>query len=344
MSDRRRRNVIVTGANGYIGSAVCRAFVRAGWQTFGLIRRPEAAEELILSEAIPVIGSFTDLTFLQTLFEQVNTFDVIVSCTEKIPGYAAHFEEVVTCVRALAKESNQNGIRPLVLWSSGCKDYGTTGLHGSPGLAPHVENSPLNAPEILKERTTNCLKIFDDVDLFDAAVIRPTSVFGYSSSYYGAIFDYVADQKREGTETLRIPGDPNSIMHATHVDDCAEAYVALAEHSDRSAVAGQAFNISGYRYETLKEVATSFAKEYGFKNGVEFVPASEAEPSFPPLLHLVFSFSQWVGSQKLRSLCGWNDRRILFSESIHVHRLAYETLKERGHRNVGEIQKRIQGN
>jgi nucleoside-diphosphate-sugar epimerase len=202
----------------------------------------------------------------------------------------------------------------------------------------------LNAPEILKERTTNCLRIFDDTNPFDAAVIRPTSVFGYSSSYYGAIFDYVADQKREGAETLRIPGDPNSIMHATHVDDCAEAYVALAEHSDRAAVAVQAFNISGYRYETLKEIATSFAKEYGFKNGVEFVPASEAEPSFPPLLHLAFSFSQWVGSQKLRSLCGWNDRRALFSESIHVHRLAYETLRERGHRNVAEVQKRMQGN
>lgn len=52
--------------------------------------------------------------FLQTLFEQVNTLDVMVSCTEKMPGYAAHLEEVVTCVRALAKESNRNGTRPLV--------------------------------------------------------------------------------------------------------------------------------------------------------------------------------------------------------------------------------------
>ncbi|UPK91251.1 hypothetical protein LCI18_002186 [Fusarium solani-melongenae] len=156
-----------------------------------------------------------------------------------------------TCVRALAEESNRNGTRPLVLWSSGCKDCGTTDLYGSPGLAPHGENSSLNAPEILKERTTNCLRIFDDVSLFNAAVIWPTSVFGYSS---------------KGFETLRIPGDPNSIIHATHVDDCAEAYVTIAEHSDRSA------------------------------NGVEFVPASEAKPSFPPLLHLAFSFSQWVRS------------------------------------------------
>ncbi|KAM5347168.1 hypothetical protein ACJ41O_010173 [Fusarium nematophilum] len=344
MGDSRHRNVLVTGANGYIGSAVCRAFVRAGWQTFGLIRDPEAVPDLILSEVIPVVGEFTDLTFLGTLFQQVNTFDIIVSCTEKIPGYAAHFEEVISCVRTLAEKSNQNGVRPLVLWSSGCKDYGTTNVHGTPGLAPHTETSPLDGPEVLRERTTNCLRVFDEESLFNAAIIRPTNVFGYSSSYYGAMFDYTAAQKQKDAKAFRIPGDPNSIMHATHVDDCAEAYVALAEHPDRADIGGQAFNVSSYRYETLREVASSFAAEYGFKEGVEFVPVSEAEADFPRGLHVVFSFSQWVGSDKLRLLCQWRDRRRLFSEGIHVHRLAYEAMKERGHRNIAQVQKRIGGN
>ncbi|KAH7169234.1 hypothetical protein DER46DRAFT_680793 [Fusarium sp. MPI-SDFR-AT-0072] len=324
MTENRQRNVLVTGANGYIGSAVCRAFVRAGWNTYGLIRNPQAREELALSEIIPVVGAFTDLSVLETLFEEVNTFDAIVSCTEKIPGYATHFREVMACVKRLAEKSNENGVRPLVLWSSGCKDYGMTGLHGIPGLAPHTEKSPLNAPEILKE-PLRC-------------------VFGYSNSYYGAIFDYAADQREKGSEVLRIPGDPNSIMHATHVDDCGRAYVSLAELDDRRAVGGQFFNVSGYRYETLEEVAGAVAKEYGFEKGIQFIPASEAEASFPPGLHFVFSFSQWVGSEKLRSLTGWKDKRALFSKGIHAHRLAYETYKGRGHANVAEIQKRIGGN
>ncbi|KAF5594194.1 hypothetical protein FPCIR_5045 [Fusarium pseudocircinatum] len=344
MTETRQRNVLVTGANGYIGSAVCRAFVRAGWNTYGLIRNPQAREELALSEIIPVVGSFTDLSFLETLFEEVNTFDTIVSCTEKIPGYAAHFEEVMDCVKRLAQKSNQNGVRPLVLWSSGCKDFGMTGLHGTPGLAPHTEESALNAPEILKERTTNSARVFDFTELFDAAVIRPTCVFGYSNSYYGAIFNYAADQRERGSEVLQIPGDPDSIMHATHVDDCGEAYLSLAELDDRRAVSGQFFNVSSYRYETLKEVARAVAKEYGFDRGVQFIPASEAEPSFPPGLHFVFSFSQWVGSEKLRSLTGWKDKRALFSKGIHAHRLAYEAYKGRGYANVAEVQKRIGGN
>ncbi|CEI61214.1 unnamed protein product [Fusarium venenatum] len=342
MDKHNRRNVLVSGANGYIGLAVCRAFVRAGWNTYGLIRNPRVKEELALSEIIPVVGSFADLSFLGPLFELVKTFDVIVSCTEKIPGYATHFEEVIACVEILARRSNSEGVRPLVLWSSGCKDYGTTSLHDAPNLAAHVEDSPLNGQEILKERTINSVKVFYYTDLFDAAVVRPTCVFGYSSSYYGAIFDYADAQRAAHSQVLRIPGDANSIMHATHVDDCGDAYVSLAEHKERGAVAGQSFNISGHRYETLDEIATSVAKEYGFEKGVRFVPTSEVDPSFPQGLHFVFSFSQWVRSDKLRSLTGWKDRRALFSEGIHAHRLAYEAFRGHGHANVAEVQKRIE--
>ncbi len=42
----KQRAVLVTGANGFIGNAVAKAFCRAGWKTFSLIRRNEAAADL----------------------------------------------------------------------------------------------------------------------------------------------------------------------------------------------------------------------------------------------------------------------------------------------------------
>ncbi|KPM39739.1 hypothetical protein AK830_g6844 [Neonectria ditissima] len=338
----RARTVLVTGANGYIGSAICRAFVRAGWKTFGLVRKASATAELTLAEAIPVVGTFTNLSFLDSLYEKTQTFDAIVSCTEQMPGYAAHFAEVMALVRTLAEKSNQNGVRPLVLWSSGCKDYGTGDVDGAPGLSPHTEDSPLNTLPFVRERMESCMEIFDYPELFDAALLRPTCVFGYSSSYYGAMFDYAAQEAASGAKVLTIPGDPHSIMHATHVDDCAEAYLALAEHEDRKRVAGQAFNVSSHRYETSKEVTEALAKEYGFDR-VDYIPAEEAGPSFPAGLHAVFSFSQWVGGDKIREVTGWKDKKLLFSENVGVHRRAYELLKEGGHDNIKEIQRRIEG-
>lgn len=245
----------------------------------------------------------------------------------------------------LANESNANGVRPLVLWYSGCKDYGTTLYHGDARLAPHTEEAPLNAPDVLRERTKNCPKVSDHKDLFDAVVVRPTCVFGYcSSSYYGPILDYAASEKAKGIDALTIPGNPNSIMLATHVDDCAEAYLSLAEFSDTAALANSLFNISSYRYETLSEIADALAIEYGFNNGTQFVPISEAEPSFPKALYFVFSFNQWVGSEKIRKRSGWKDRRQLFSQNLHDHRLAYGRFKEGGHGNFISMQKRMGGN
>ena len=62
-----RRKVLVTGANGYIGNAVARAFCAAGWKTFGLIRKREGAADLARHEIHPVVGSPTDLSFLDAV-------------------------------------------------------------------------------------------------------------------------------------------------------------------------------------------------------------------------------------------------------------------------------------
>ncbi|KAK5998535.1 hypothetical protein PT974_00915 [Cladobotryum mycophilum] len=335
---KRTKTVLVAGANGYIGSAVCRAFVKAGWKTYGLVRNPKTTQDLALAEVIPVVGTFTDLSFLDRLYEEeTKTFDVIVSTTEQVPGYLAHFKEILGLVRAVAATSKENGVKPLVLWTSGCKDYGMMHMgHGSPGLAPHTEESPLNAPPpILRERTENCVKIFNYKDEFDAVVLRPTTVYGYSSSYYGGILEYAASERAAGMDMLVIPGNPKSIMHGLHVDDAGEAYVSLAEHADRSAISGQAFNISGHRYETAQEVADALAREYGFSEGAKFVHPKEPYPPFPNGLHFVFSFSQWVSSEKLRGLTGWTDKRMLFCEGTHVYRLAFEATD----RGMGSLDK-----
>lgn len=338
------RSVFVTGASGYIGNAVCKAFVRAGWKTFGLIRNSAAADDLSASEIIPVIGNIDDAN-LPTALQGVHLrFDVIVSCTEQVPGYGAHFKKAISFIRNIAKKSNEAGKRPLVLWTSGCKDYGMTGTHGSPGLEPHTETSPLNSPNLLRERTDNCPKIFDHADLFDAVLLRPTSVYGLSSSYYGSLFDFAEAESLRGEKELIIPALEENVMHALHVDDCANAYVQLAEYSDRTAIASQVFNISSSRYETTAEVCKALAIEYGFKHGVKFVPPNEEGEHFPVGLNLVLSFSQWVGSEKIRRLTGWRNVRTLFSEDLGTYRRSYEATKRNGKGNIIDVQNRISTN
>jgi NAD(P)-dependent dehydrogenase (short-subunit alcohol dehydrogenase family) len=121
-----RKTALVTGANGYIGNAVCRVFVRAGWTVYGLARKQEALQALAAEEIIPVHGALGDNSFLTSLFARQKTFDVIVSTTEHLPDFGSHFNNIMSMILEVAKSSSSLGVRQLLLFSSGCKDYGMT--------------------------------------------------------------------------------------------------------------------------------------------------------------------------------------------------------------------------
>lgn len=334
MPATKPKSVLVTGANGYIGNAAARAFVRAGWITYGLVRNQATRESLRADEIISILGSASDEAFVERSANQSRfVFDVMVSCTEQILDYVPHYNDTIALLRALAEASTKVGIRPLVMFTSGCKDYGTTGLDGSEDLSPHTEDSPLNVPPVLAARATHAIKVFDQKDLFDAVIIRPTTLYGLSGSFYGPIFDVAADAADKGV--LECTADPKSIMHGTHVDDCAEAYVAIAE-ADRSIVKGQCYNISGRRYETLEEVANALVEEYKIKGGVKYLP--EKQKTGVDVVQMLIGFSQWVASEKLRSDVGWRDKRQPFSEAVHTYRKAYEAAVAQNHGNVQKIQ------
>lgn len=139
------RTVLVTGANGFLGSAAARIFSISGWQTYGLIRDAKHAPGLLRDEIIPVIGSAADPSFVASL----PAIDVVASTTEDIVNYVGHFNDSINLFKAIAaryRELKGPEERPLVIFTSGCKDYGTTLYDGHPDLQPHTEESPLNHP------------------------------------------------------------------------------------------------------------------------------------------------------------------------------------------------------
>ncbi|KAJ0159012.1 hypothetical protein CTA2_10479 [Colletotrichum tanaceti] len=348
------KTVLVTGANGYIGNAVARAFVAAGWTTYGLVRSPSAATALAREEIVPVVGAIDDGAAHATIQHHLPaTLDAIVSVTEDLADYVAHYRNTIRLLRTLGATSSSSssssssstfaaaggggGRKPLVIFSSGCKDYGVgPHYHGAPGLAPHTEESPINPIPFLADRATHAVGIFDHADVFAPVLVRPTNVYGRSSSFYKAFFDVAAGAAAEGRPLL-LPTPPSTIVHALHVDDCAEAYVAIAAHPDRAAVEGHVFNISARRYETVDEVARALADEYGIAGGLAYVEPGALRPGEDPWPPAIVDFPQWTDSTKLTRLTGWRHRRPLFSESIHVYRLAYEATKAAGHENIGRV-------
>ncbi|KAL0943369.1 NAD dependent epimerase/dehydratase [Colletotrichum truncatum] len=332
------KTVFVTGANGYIGNAVARAFVAAGWTTYGLVRSLSAATALAQEEIIPVIGAIDDLSAHANIQSHLpSTLDAIVSTTEYVLDYVPHFNNTIQLLRTLGEASSSAGCRPRVIFTSGCKDYGIgPHYHGAPDLAPHTEESPINTIPLLANRAKYAKTIFDHADVFSPVLVRPTNVYGRSSSFYKAFFDVAAKTAAEG-KPLLLPTSPNTIIHALHVDDCGEAYVAIASHSDKEEIEGQVFNISAQRYETVDEVAHALVKEYGIKGGLKYVDAAELKDGENPWPAGIVDFPQWTDSTKLTRVTGWKHHRPLFSEALHVYRIACDAAKAAGHENIKRI-------
>ncbi|KIW20035.1 hypothetical protein PV08_00610 [Exophiala spinifera] len=311
------KTVLVTGANGFIGYAVCRAFALAGWTTYGLMRSDRSIPELLKEEIISIIGSAADPAFVADL----PPIDVVVCCSGDPSNFGAHFKEMTSLIQILSKVAQSKGHgKPLAIISSGCKDYGMTPRHGDPSLAPHTEESPLNFPAILGERAIGALDMMKYTDDFDCVVTRPTTLYGRSSSFYGFMFLLAEQAKSNSDGVLSITSDANAICHGTHVDDVAAAYVAIAE-APRAVVAGQAYNISSHRYETLGEIVAAMEKAHGIK--VEYVDSDGVDKD-SYAINALFNFPQWVGSEKIREHTGWKDKKPLFHEGYDVYRKAYE--------------------
>lgn len=135
-----------------------------------------------------------------------------------------------------------------------------------------------------------------------------------------------------GQGVLELSENPKTILHALHVDDCGEAYEQLASYPDRGKIIGREYNISSYRYETLEEIAQELVKEYQIPGGVRFVsPDPTAKGPDVNVDRMLLGFSQWTGSERLRTDIGWRDRKALFSKALHQYRLAYEASVKSGY-------------
>lgn len=339
------KTVFITGANGYLGSAVARTFAQRGWTTYGLIRRERSALNLKIHEVIPVVATAAEAT---KFVAKLPSIDVIITCDEDLSDYATHQNSRLAMIKQICTHSKTQGstLKPLVIFTSGCKDYGMTALHGEASLAPHTEETQLNPPDLLRPRTEAAKDmLFKHTEDFDCVATRPTTLFGLSGSGYAHFFALADEAKERSGGLLELPASPDTILHGTHVDDVAAAYIALAT-APRKLVSGQTYNISARRYETLGEIVPAMEISHGVEVRYRELQPQDTE-TFGLYTLSLFTWPQWVGSEKIRNHLGWSDTKPLFHEGYEGYRAAFEASKllqpEQVERVMGRAGNRVPG-
>ena len=232
------QRIFVTGATGYIGSAVAARLSRAGHEVFGLTRSREQARTLTAMGVKPVFGDLSEPTdwtgVLQNCDWAVHTaFDVE-------QGASAQDENALNAFRTAALDGR---LRRLVYTSS----------IWVIGASHEVidESAPLKPLEISQWRPTH-EEIALDLSTHEVTtiVMRPAMVYG---EHRGILGEWFAEA--QATKTVTYPGDGSQHWPMVHRDDVAEAYALALEDGDTSG----RFLLADESRHTVKEIAEAAA-------------------------------------------------------------------------------------
>jgi nucleoside-diphosphate-sugar epimerase len=274
--------VFLTGATGYIGSAVAEALCHAGYAVVGLARSEDQARVLAANGLGAHAGDLRDPA---SVAEGAHEGDAVIHA-----GFAAGADGGQTdraAVEAILGELSQLN-RPFV-YTSGCWVLGNTGDK----IAD--EDSPLApAPLVAWRPAVEQLVLAAAQQGVQGVVIRPAVVYGRG----GGLVRMLLDSARE-YGAARMIGDGDNRWSFVHVDDLADLYVRAL-----GAASGTLLFASHGPAVRVREVAEAAGRAAGRDGAVEAVPLDEARRSIGPMVGGLALDQQISGERAMRVL-GW---------------------------------------
>lgn len=276
--------VFVTGATGYIGSAVCEALSRSGHKVSGLARSSESAEKLLQRGIEPHRGDLKESDSVRAAARGADA--VIHLAAPNDATYAQADNSLLDAVLPELKGTNKPFIYTSGVWVIG----GTGGKVAD-------ESFPLHPTPLIAWRV-NCERRALDAakDGVRSIVIRPAVVYGRGGSIPAML---IKSAKERGVVTY--VGDGENHWPAVHVEDLADLYVRALE----KAAACSLFNAAQGEAAKLREIALAASEGAGIPGRVAAWPIEEARRAMGGFADAL-ALDQQISSEKARKILGWN--------------------------------------
>jgi len=273
--------VFVTGASGWIGSAVVPELIRAGHDVVGLARSDGAAEAIAARGAEVLRGDLNDLDVLRAGAADsegvIHLAFVVPSVSEA--ATRADAEAIDTFAAALADSG-----KPLVV---------SGGTLSTPGRVT-TERDELVAAGPIAARITNMKAALASADrgVRSILVMLPRSVHG-AGERHGFIPQLIAVARAKGVSGYI--GDGSTRWPAVHVKDAATLYRLALE----KAPAGAVLNAVGDEGVAVRDIAEAIGRHLNVP--ARSLPAEE----FEGMLVRLLSTDMPASSAITQHLLGW---------------------------------------
>ncbi|MFF7815473.1 SgcJ/EcaC family oxidoreductase [Streptomyces sp. NPDC007945] len=274
--------VLLTGATGYIGSAVSEHLAAAGHRVVALIRGAEPRPGR--GWHAQVVGDTADPASLAGAVTP--EIDAVIHLAP--PSGDVDVDTAV--VDALATPLRGTG-RPFV-YTSGVWVLGATGEAQEVG-----EETPTDPIDIVGYRPRIEERVLAEVaEGVRAVVVRPGIVYGRGGGIPALLVDRA---RRQGVPEYY--GDEDVRWPTVHVDDLAELFVAAVERAE----AGTVWHGVGESAVAVRDLARAAGRAAGVLAAPQVVTVEQAAEVFGPLFADALALDQSVSGAAARAVLGW---------------------------------------
>ena len=277
--------VFVTGATGFIGSAVVPELIGAGHQVIGLARSDAGAEALTRAGAEVFHGDVNDLDRLRTAAEAADGV-IHAAFNHDFSNLKQNSEDDRNVIETLG-EALAGSDRPLVITSG-------TGLirskNGAPALETDGHVSSAEFPRAASEEAADALIVKGG----RVMVMRLPQV--HDTRKFGRITQHIQLARQQGR--VAYVGEGKNRVPAVHVSDAVRLYRLALEKGQ----AGARYHAVGEEGITLRDIAEVIAA--GLKMPVESITPEEAPMYFGWMAHLA-TIDRAASSAMTRQQLAW---------------------------------------
>jgi nucleoside-diphosphate-sugar epimerase len=293
----------LTGATGYIGSAVLEAGLRAGHHVTALVRDPEKAEHVSARGGSAVLGELSKPASYAAAAEQCDA--LIHTAYETSKRAQVVDRQAIDTLMAAAGRRADAGHPTCVVYTSGTWVLGDTR-----GAA--TEEAELNPPPHVSWRPAHEALVLAGArgDEIRTAVIRPGIVYGGAR---GIIGDLLKDA-RNGL--VRVVGEGRNHWSCVYDHDLADVYVRVAATPHASGI----FHVNDEADERVDDIIDAISRHVRTRIDIRHVPIEEARTKMGTYADAL-ALNQIVRSPRARAL-GWSPT--LHSVAGNVARLLEE--------------------
>ncbi len=300
-------NILITGADGFVGGWLARTLVEKGAQVITIVRDDKKNSSLdlhnIRTKVTVVRGDITDYQCMRRIINEYSIHFCFHLAAQAIVGVAnrsplSTFETNIKGTWAILEAIRDTAFKDFkgIIVASTDKAYGT---HQK---LPYTEESelrgiyPYDASKVCADIIARCYAAMYNMPV---AVTRKANIYGGGDLNFSRIVPDAIRCVLQGQELL-IRSDGSPQRDYLYVEDAAEGYLLLAENIARDDVQGQAFNFSSGKPVGVLEMVQAIIRVAGKEVSPRILGEAKGEID-----------AQYLANEKASRVLGWTPRHSL---------------------------------